>query len=85
VLYLVTRRELESRRDREAKQLDDNIFKLFFYFQNIILYGYLYLYCYFTSTITQSLPLRPKTSGEYISSALAGGTMNMPGVVARAI
>ena len=35
--------------------------------------------------ITQSLPLRPKTSGEYISSALAGGTMNVPGVVARAI
>ena len=36
-------------------------------------------------TITQSLPLRPKTSGEYISSALAGGTMNVPGVVARAM
>ena len=36
------------------------------------------------STITQSLPLRPKTSGEYISSALAGGTTNVPGVVARA-
>jgi len=36
------------------------------------------------STITTSLPLRPKTSGEYISSALAGGTMNVPGVVARA-
>ena len=26
------------------------------------------------STITQSLELRPNTSGEYISSALAGGT-----------
>jgi hypothetical protein len=36
------------------------------------------------STITQSLLLRPKTSGEYISSALAGGTTNIPGVVARA-
>lgn len=36
------------------------------------------------STITQSLLPRPKTSGEYISSALAGGTMNVPGVVARA-
>jgi hypothetical protein len=36
-------------------------------------------------TITQSLPLRPKTSGEYISSALAGGTMKVPGVVARAM
>ena len=37
------------------------------------------------STITQSLPLRPNTSGEYISSALAGGTTNLPGVVARAM
>jgi hypothetical protein len=36
------------------------------------------------STITQSLALRPKTSGEYISSALAGGTTKVPGVVARA-
>ena len=36
------------------------------------------------STITRSLPLRPNTSGVYISSALAGGTMNSPGVVARA-
>ncbi len=36
------------------------------------------------STIIQSLPLRPKTSGEYISSALAGGTTKVPGVVARA-
>ncbi len=36
------------------------------------------------STISQSLPLRPKTSGEYISSALAGGTTKVPGVVARA-
>ena len=36
------------------------------------------------STITQLLLLRPKTSGEYISSALAGGTTNVPGVVARA-
>jgi hypothetical protein len=36
------------------------------------------------STITQSLLLRPKTSGEYISSALAGGTTKVPGVVARA-
>ena len=26
------------------------------------------------STTTRSLPVRPKTSGEYISSALAGGT-----------
>jgi hypothetical protein len=37
------------------------------------------------STTTRSVPLRPKTSGEYISSALAGGTMNSPGVVARAV
>jgi hypothetical protein len=37
------------------------------------------------STISQSLPLRPKTSGEYISSALDGGTTNVPGVVARAM
>jgi len=36
------------------------------------------------STITQSLLLRPKTSGEYISSALAGGATKVPGVVARA-
>jgi pimeloyl-ACP methyl ester carboxylesterase len=36
------------------------------------------------STITRSLALRPKTSGEYISSALAGGTTKSPGVVARA-
>ena len=36
------------------------------------------------STTTRSVPLRPKTSGEYISSALVGGTMNVPGVVARA-
>jgi hypothetical protein len=36
------------------------------------------------STITQSLLPRPKTSGEYISSALVGGTTNLPGVVARA-
>lgn len=37
------------------------------------------------STITRSLPLRPKVSGAYISSALAGGTTNTPGVVARAM
>jgi hypothetical protein len=36
-------------------------------------------------TITMLLPLRPKTSGEYISSALAGGTTKRPGVVARAV
>ncbi len=36
------------------------------------------------STITTSLPVRPKTSGECISSALAGGTTKVPGVVARA-
>lgn len=35
--------------------------------------------------ITRSLPLRPNTSGVYISSALAGGTTNSPGVVALAI
>jgi hypothetical protein len=38
----------------------------------------------FYSTITQSLLPRPKTSGAYISSALAGGTTKVPGVVARA-
>jgi len=37
------------------------------------------------STTTQSLALRPNTSGEYISSAFAGGTTKVPGVVARAI
>ncbi len=50
--------------------------------------AHLYLLSMFAApayfTVTESLPLRPKTSGEYISSALAGGTMNMPGVVARA-
>ena len=37
----------------------------------------------FYSTRTRSLPLRPNVSGEYISSALAGGTTKFPGVVAR--
>src|SRR5438105_950646 len=32
---------------------------------------------------TRSVAVRPKFSGEYISSALAGGTMNSPGVVDR--
>lgn len=36
------------------------------------------------STTTRSVPLLPKTSGEYISSAFVGGTINVPGVVARA-
>ena len=36
------------------------------------------------STITRSLAPRPKVSGMYISSALVGGTTNVPGVVARA-
>ncbi len=35
------------------------------------------------STTRTSLALRPKVSGEYISSAFAGGTMKRPGVVAR--
>jgi len=35
----------------------------------------------FYSITTKSLELRPNTSGEYISSALAGGTTNSPGVV----
>lgn len=35
------------------------------------------------STLTKSVPVRPKVSGAYISSALAGGTTNCPGVVAR--
>ena len=35
------------------------------------------------STFTKSVPVRPKVSGWYISSALAGGTTNWPGVVAR--
>jgi len=39
----------------------------------------------FYCTMTTLLPLRPKTSGEYISSALAGGTTKRPGVVARAM
>ena len=36
------------------------------------------------STTTRSPPERPKVSGVYISSALAGGTTKSPGVVARA-
>lgn len=36
------------------------------------------------STNTRSPALRPKVSGMYISSALAGGTTKLPGVVARA-
>ena len=36
------------------------------------------------STITRSVPPRPKVSGWYISSAFGGGTTNVPGVVARA-
>ncbi len=36
-------------------------------------------------TTTKSLPLLPNTSGEYNSSALAGGATNVPGVAARAI
>ena len=39
---------------------------------------------FFHSTITLSVPPRPKVSGWYISSAFAGGTTNTPGVVARA-
>lgn len=35
-------------------------------------------------TTTRSDALLPKVSGWYISSALAGGTTNSPGVVARA-
>jgi hypothetical protein len=38
---------------------------------------------YCTTTLSEAL--RPKVSGEYISSALAGGTTNVPGVVARAM
>ena len=37
------------------------------------------------SMMTQSLLLRPKTSGEYISSDLAGGVMKVPRVVARVL
>ena len=37
------------------------------------------------SMMTRSLLLRPKVSGAYISSALAGGTTKVPGVVARAV
>jgi hypothetical protein len=36
------------------------------------------------STMSLSPGPRPKVSGEYISSALGGGTTKMPGVVARA-
>ena len=36
------------------------------------------------STTMRSLAPRPKVSGAYISSALAGGTTKVPGVVARA-
>ena len=43
------------------------------------------LACAAYSTITVSLPVRPNTSGEYISSACAGGTTYVPGVVARAV
>ena len=37
-----------------------------------------------TFVVSASLPDRPKVSGVYISSALAGGTTKTPGVVARA-
>jgi hypothetical protein len=36
------------------------------------------------STTTRSDAERPNVSGMYISSAFVGGTMNVPGVVARA-
>lgn len=36
------------------------------------------------STFTKSVPVRPNVSSWYISWALAGGTTNWPGVVARA-
>ena len=39
---------------------------------------------FFYSITTRSVFPRPKVSGWYISSALAGGTTNTPGVVARA-
>ena len=38
--------------------------------------------CYSTTTLSDAE--RPKVSGEYISSALVGGTTKWPGVVARA-
>ena len=41
-----------------------------------------FLHGAFTSTVIA--PERPKTSGTYISSALVGGTTNVPNVVARA-
>jgi hypothetical protein len=41
-------------------------------------------FCGDYSTFTKSVPVRPKVSGWYISSAFAGGTTNCPGVVARA-
>ena len=37
-----------------------------------------------SQTMTRAVALRPKTSGENDSSARAGGTTNVPGVVARA-
>jgi hypothetical protein len=36
-------------------------------------------------TTNRMEPLWPKTSGRYMSSAWAGATMNVPGVVARAM
>ncbi len=39
---------------------------------------------HFGATVTEAAAVRPKTSGAYISSARAGGRMNVPWVVARA-
>jgi hypothetical protein len=36
-------------------------------------------------TMSQSLPLQPSTSGEYIASAFAGERMKEPGVVTEFI
>jgi hypothetical protein len=39
---------------------------------------------HFGATVTEAAAVRPKTSGAYISSARAGGSTNVPWVVARA-
>ncbi len=39
---------------------------------------------YLSLTFTRSAPVRPKTSGVYISSTLVGGSTKLPSEVARA-
>jgi hypothetical protein len=64
-----------SENEKETSRFTTGGLNLLLYFKPFFKMSY--------SITTRSLPLRPNTSGEYISSALAGGTTNVPGVVAR--